>query len=320
MNMAKQTEKGKAFEYACLLAIYNSISSFQQVQIENNSALSIAEKYYIKAGPVEKLNMDKAANAAIRVLIKYEPQLKCAEKNQPLYLSLQEDARGIAGDVRDVLCVRFQNNWEIGLSCKHNHNAVKHSRLSNKIDFGQKWFGKPCSTQYFEEIQSIFEKLKVLETQGVKWREITNKEDRFYVPILIAFSNELLRLDKKYPEEIPQALVTYLLGSNDFYKIIARDSKEATEIVAYNLFGTLNRPVGKTRPVQKACRVMVPHNIYDVSFKDQSKNTIIVTCDSGWAISLRIHNARSLVEPSLKFDVNLIGRPDSLGTVIEYWD
>uniref|UniRef100_UPI003007F3A2 HaeIII family restriction endonuclease n=1 Tax=Acinetobacter haemolyticus TaxID=29430 RepID=UPI003007F3A2 len=56
-----------------------------------------------------------------------------------LQLEIVADKAGESGDVRDVLALRSSQNWEIGISAKNNHRAVKHSRLSNDIDFGQKW-------------------------------------------------------------------------------------------------------------------------------------------------------------------------------------
>lgn len=58
---------------------------------------------------------------------------------------------------------------------------------------------------------------------------------------------------------------------------------------------------------------------YDVNFKSNSTNTILVACDNGWTISLRLHNASTYVEPSLKFDVTLIGVPPTLYTHFEPW-
>jgi hypothetical protein len=34
--------------------------------------------------------------------------------------------------------------------------------------------------------------------------------------------------------------------------------------------------------------------------------------DKGWQISFRIHNASTMVEPSLKFDINIVGLPSNL--------
>jgi hypothetical protein len=317
--MAGQTEMGKAFEYACLKALFESLKTTQEVVIEETPAVHVAKKFYDETPVDEAGRMDFAAFAAVRVIARIEPQLEYPRENIPLFLNIQEDARGIAGDVRDVLCMRRQNNWEIGFSCKHNHFAVKHSRLSNTIDFGEQWFGKHCSPQYFNEIEPLFAELTLLKAQGILWRELENKEARFYIPLLNAFVSELSRLDTLYPIEIPPSLITYLLGRNDFYKVIAKDSNRTTEIQAYNIFGSLNKPAGERRPLSKIPQVKLPNRIFDISFKPNSSNTIIVTCDQGWAVSLRIHNASSKVEPSLKFDVNLVGTPN-LGSMIEPWE
>lgn len=62
-----------------------------------------------------------------------------------LELLIQQDSHGKEGDVRDILIVRRNITWKIGLSLKHNHFAVKHSRLSKNLDFGQSWFGMPAT-------------------------------------------------------------------------------------------------------------------------------------------------------------------------------
>lgn len=74
-----------------------------------------------------------------------------------LQLEIVSDKKGQTGDVRDVLAIRSLQKWEIGISAKNNHRAVKHPRLSNDIDFGQKWLGFPCSVEYFKEVKPIFD-------------------------------------------------------------------------------------------------------------------------------------------------------------------
>lgn len=317
--MAIQTRMGKAFEYACLNSINLELSMQQEVVIEDNSSLNVARDFYNSASKETKEKMDLAANAAIRVILRLEPQLQNPLDNSPLYLSIQEDSAGISGDVRDVLCIRKQNQWEVGLSCKHNHSAVKHSRLSPNINFGQVWFGIPCSPQYFEEINSMFEELRMLKSKGIFWREVENKEERFYIPLLKAFMKELRRLDVENPGEIPGKLLSYLLGVNDFYKVITNDKREVTQVQAYSLYGTLNRVAGKIKPQVRIPQLGMPKRFFDIDFKPSSRNTIHVVCDGGWTISMRIHNASSKVEPSLKFDVNLIGVPPTLYTHHESW-
>jgi HaeIII restriction endonuclease len=42
--------------------------------------------------------------------------------------------------------------------------------------------------------------------------------------------------------------------------------------------------------------------------------TAAATLTEGWQISFRIHNASSRIEPSLKFDINLVSAPHTLFT------
>lgn len=317
--MGIQTRNGKAFEYACLQSLNNALSGTQEVVIEQNSALEVAMEKYHGSSEEMRNNMDLGADAATRVILRLEPQLTTPLSNVPLFLAIQEDARGQQGDVRDVLCIRRQNEWEIGLSCKHNHTAVKHSRLSRTINFGDSWFGIPCSQDYFDEINPLFDKLDELKERGELWRNIENKEERIYVPLLKAFIRELKRLNNNNPGLIPERLLQYLLGSNDFYKVITHDRRRVTQVQAFNLYGTLNRNSGRERPIVNVPQLIMPTRFFDISFKRDSRNTIEVTCDNGWTVSLRIHNASSRVEPSLKFDVRLTGVPPYLHTHFEAW-
>ncbi|MEK5266900.1 HaeIII family restriction endonuclease [Weizmannia sp. FSL W8-0401] len=316
--MAIQTELGKAFEYACLQSLNNALSGKQQIVIEQNNALDVARDKYDNAATEMKSQMDSGADAATRVILRLEPQLTTPLSNVPLYFAIQEDARGIAGDVRDVLCIRRQNDWEIGLSCKHNHTAVKHSRLSANIDFGDSWLGIPCSQNYFDEITPLFNELQKLKVQGELWRDIDDKEERFYAPLLEAFMRELKRLSHGNPK-VPERLLHYLLGRNDFYKVITHDRRRVTQVMVFNIYGTLNRNAGRVRSIVNVPQLNMPNRFFDISFKPNSRNTILVTCDNGWTVSMRIHNASSRVEPSLKFDVQLTGVPPTLHSHYEAW-
>jgi len=318
--MPGQTELGKAFEYACLIELNNRLSQSQIVEITQNESFRIAKQYFENCAQTKKSKMTSAAVAASRVIIRYEPQLEHPNGNLPLVLSIQEDAQGIRGDVRDVLCIRRQNEWEIGISCKHNHNAVKHSRLSKELDFGDKWFESPCSPEYFREIAPLFDELTEMKNAGELWRSIVNKDDRFYVPLLNAFMRELRRIYSQNPQEISSRLISYLLGRNDFYKVIANDINRSTTIQAFNLYGTLNRPSGVNRTLTTIPQVQLPTRIFNLDFKPESSNTIEIVLNHGWSISLRIHSASSRVEPSLKFDVHIVGMPPTILSSTEPWD
>jgi len=317
--MGTQSLNGKAFEFACLDAFYRHLSPDQPVEIEKTLALEKAKDAFKGLDDDLRLKCNKAANAAVRILVKLEPQLGNPMGNTPLFLSIQEDAKGQAGDVRDIVAIRRQNGWEIGVSAKHNHAAVKHSRLSKTIDFGKQWFGIPCSEEYFNDIRPIFEELEGLKAEQATWNQIPDKKDKYYVPVLNAFMQELKRLDAANPVEVPLKMLSYLLGKHDFYKVIANDSRQETMIQGFSLYGTLNKPAGRVQPQAKLKNLRLPNCFYDINFKRNSKTTILVACDEGWTISLRLHNAESRIIPSLKFDVKLIGIPPALYTHHESW-
>ena len=213
--------------------------------------------------------------------------------------------------------IRRNIKWEIGISVKHNHAALKHSRLSQNINFGEKWFGVGCSQDYFNEIRPIFSKLTDWKNNKKLWRELNSKEDDVYMPLLTAFANEFRRLNDS--NNIVDDLIKYLLGSNgnDYYKIIHR--RNFTTIMPFNLSGTLNQATSMNQPRIHVPTVVLPTKIIDLDFKGGFKNTLILTMDNGWQISFRIHNASSRVESSLKFDIQLIGQPADLFYIDREW-
>lgn len=319
-----QTRYGKAFEYACLKAFFEALHTHEMVTICENPQLRTALRSFEGISGHMQDDMMMAAKAAVRVLLRLEPQLENALGNDPLYIAIQADRQGQLGDVRDILCIRRQNQWEIGLSCKHNHHAVKHSRLSDTIDFGQDWFGTPCSAQYFAEVVPRFNVLRAMredaKTRNVLslWKDIPDKQTSYYRPVLQSFLDELCRLLKRDPE-IPGKLIRYLLGRYDFYKVITDDRHRTTRVAAVNLSGSMNRAAGEMKSIVDIPRLRLPTRFYHIGFKENSSNTIEIVCDEGWAISLRIHNAKEEVEPSLKFDVQLISLPNSIHAQVEAW-
>ena len=115
-------------------------------------------------------------------------------------------------------------------------------------------------------------------------------------------------------------MIRYLIGRYDFYKVITNDSGRFTRVEIVNIAGTLNRPSKNRKPEVKVPLLKMPTEFYHIGFKENSTNTIIVVCDNGWNVSMRLHNASSKVEPSLKFDVNLIALPNSVYPINESWD
>lgn len=313
--MATQTVNGKAFEYALLLEFYERLNKITSVSITENEPYQNAKGCFDSFIENEQDTFRITASAAINFLIDIEPRLSNGiNKDDILVLEIVSDKAGQTGDVRDVLIIRSLQKWEIGISAKNNHRAVKHSRLSLNIDFGEKWLGVPCSENYFTEIKPIFDMLADLRAidKSTKWTSIENMHQVVYVPVLDAFRKELLRLDKENPNIIAENLVQYLIGNEDFYKVIKGNKK--VEIQAYNLSGTLNLPFENIKPKARIPKLKLPSRLIEIVYQDNSTTTLLVSLNEGWQISFRIHNASSRVEPSLKFDINLVSAPHTLFT------
>ena len=313
--MSHQTRNGKAFEYALLSTLYERLKSITNVSVMENKYYTTAKSYFKSLNERQKYTFKITANTSINFLIELEPRLiKSISQKDILVLEILGNQASQRGDVRDILISRPFQRWQIGLSAKNNHRAVKHSRLSQKIDFGKKWLGVCCSDNYFQEIKPIFDMLTHFKenNQFNKWSSIPNKNQAIYSPILTAFRKELLRLYEKKPKIVARNLVQDLIGNKDFYKIIKGNQK--IEIQAYNLYGSLNLPFEKIKSIIKTPKLKLPTRVIEIYYKENSTTTLIICLNEGWQISFRLHNASSSIESSLKFDINLFSTPYTLFT------
>ncbi|SFV61638.1 type II restriction endonuclease [hydrothermal vent metagenome] len=314
--MATQTKNGKAFEYAILKEFQERLEKLTKVEVIKNEALFTAKKHFNSFENIEQGEFLLYASFAVNFLIDIEPRLSNGFNEQDiLQLEILTDDKGQNGDVRDVVIIRLLQEWEIGISAKNNHKAVKHSRLSNKIDFGDKWLGIPASEEYFNAIKPIFDSLETMRKESNRtktWKSLGNYHPTIYTPILEAFKTELFKIYQTNPSKVASNLVEYLIGNRDFYKVIK--SKKNIEIQAYNLHGTLNLPFKNINPKFYTPKVTLPTEIINIFYKKDTLTTLIVELNNDWTLSFRIHNASSRIEPSLKFDITLLKAPHSLFT------
>lgn len=313
----ESNNRGRAYEFICLKTLAEEIKKIRSVEIEENSSFFAAEKAWNLIDSELQNILKLSAQTAVIALFDFEPLI--AEKdNDTLTLLIQPDSKGEAGDVRDILIIRSGIKWEIGLSIKHNHFAVKHSRLSRTIDFGHKWYSDKCSDEYWQTVNPIFDYLDECKKTGMLWREMEEKDSKVYVPLLNAFETEIKNAYLK-DKNLPKKLVEYLLGEYDFYKVISVDSQQMTQLQTYNMHGTLNKTAKKQKPKKIVPISTLPTKIVAFDFKTGSKNTLEMYLDNGWQFSFRIHNASTKVESSLKFDIQIIGMPASIITINSYW-
>lgn len=141
-------------------------------------------------------------------------------------------AIGPDGGVRDVLCIRAAEKWEVGISCKHNHEALKHSRITKDYDFAQRWLGGQyhVSDSFINRTTELENQLK--KYKGQRWNEMIDKDDRIYVPLLDAFKDEFLH-QSKIVDDFAARLLKYFIGSKDFYKLIMNARDNVVSVMAF---------------------------------------------------------------------------------------
>lgn len=314
----QSNNQGRAYEYICLLTLNEEINKTRKSQIIENSAFHAAQNAWNLVDSKFQSLLRESAKAAVATIFDMEPMI-IEENYDTLTLKIQTDNEGKDGDVRDILISRSDVSWEIGLSIKHNHFAVKHSRLGKSLDFGQKWFNIPCSATYWNDIKPIFDYLQEQKNANKNWNELETKNKDVYIPLLQAFMNEIKSSTLK-DSKVPMKMVEYLLGEFDFYKVISIDSKRVTQIQSFNLHGKLNQSTRTIKPKIKVPVVLLPTRIVNFDFKPNSSNTVELYMDGGWQFNFRIHNASTKVETSLKFDIQIIGMPTTIISINCSWN
>lgn len=303
----KSNNYGRGYEYACITTLQEQISKQRKATIvENNSFDATLRAWEAVPKPLQE-TMLTSAMAVTQTLFELEPMI-LEKSTDELELLIQKDERGEEGDVRDILIIRSSVKWEIGISIKHNSFSLKHSRLARELDFGAKWYGVTCSNKYWQDINPVFDLLDKKVEQGAKWREVSNKWDKIYVPLLTAFMNEIKR-QYDADKSIVKRLAAYLLGEFDLYKVISIDRKHLTLIQVFNIYGTLGKPSNNEKPKVKSKQTPLPNRIISLDFKPKSKTTLELYLEGGWLFTFRLHSAETLVHHSLKFDVQLRSRP-----------
>lgn len=314
---SKSNDQGRAYEFACLCELERKIKEFRPVEVLHNSSYYAAQHAYSFLSQYDKDKYHTSAQAMIPSIFECEPMM-VEKTDDVLELFIQKDEEGQKGDVRDIIIARSHMQWEIGLSIKHNHFAVKHSRLSPTIDFANKWFGYACSKSYWDSVNPVFDYLHRCERSCMTFNELPDKEHDVYQPIVTAFIEEV-KYQTSIHSDVPQKMVEYLLSKYDFYKIISVDAQRYTQIQAYNTHGDLNRASAQKKPtivVPKAC---LPTRIISIDFKPGSSHTAELYMNNGWTFSFRIHNAETYIKPTLKFDVQIEGMPTEILTINCIW-
>lgn len=316
-----QVKSGKAFEYACLSVVKNKSEALGiTVNAITDSSYQEGQNAYAQLSSVEQNNYTLGATAALDFIFSCEPFLQDGILATALDLSMQPDIKGQKGDVRDILMLRWHSStnkkqWSCGISCKHNHSAVKHQRVAlNNDNWMNNWCNSfQCSPNYLSSLKNITDLVE--QNKKVIWNNVfSDIPNDLYAPVVKAVCHELElhKDDKLFVFE----LFSFLLGTTDFYKIMTKDDERVTTISVFNFNGSLNQKTPNISPDRKIKSTPLPSKILSL-WHNESYLTIFF--NEGWAIKMRIHTASSKIEPSLKFDSQLEGVPYTLLNLTFPW-
>ena len=293
-----QADNGKAFEFS----IAQALSKELDIPIDESPEYLNTKSSYEKVATQLQERFPMAASLAVHHIL--EKESKNLSRMHPVSIWVAGDSLGQTGDVRDV--VIKCKEAEIGISCKTNHDAFKHSRLSGNADFVKTWGLDPagCSPEYWAGVRPVFAELAQIRKDSdatALWRNQKEVPERFYWKVLNAFEAEIIRLTSSAApraSEVSKNLISYIIGNHDFYKVISRIDQ--VEIQGFNLNGTL--AVSKTT---------FPEHVIGIDSLNGGQYSKTVRFNRGFTFNFRIHSASSRVESSLKFDVKAISLPHS---------
>lgn len=317
--MASQVQNGKAFEFALANAYWRFLQARGiPVAVDRTKDWINCEHDFLACGALEQERFSMAAEQTIPTLCRLEPGLlNCQSQDDVLTVRLMPDSAGIQGDVRDVVFSRKYAcetvpHWEIGISAKNNHEAVKHSRISPHINIGKEWLSLDGTVEYLECVQSVFAWVANAKRAGcVDWNDLgASKVQHVYAPLLNAFEAEMKELFYRYGEIVPVNLIQYLIGTKPFYKIIKKDASNIVIVRAFNFVAGLGTSYAGVKADIRPDEIPLPSRI--VAIYRETENKVMMVMDGGWQVSFRIHNASTRIENSLKFDIQLVGNPPIL--------
>ena len=85
---------------------------------------------------------------------------------------------------------------ELGISCKNNHEAVKHPRITEVPDFAKEWTKGEfsCSEEFLDKMEKVQKVIEEYQEKYSTWSEVEEKKEKVYLPIVEAFVEEIRRL------------------------------------------------------------------------------------------------------------------------------
>ena len=88
MTTINSTIKGKAYEYACVVALDKIVSNYRKIVIEDNESLKIAKDRFQQITSKEQKEMLLSAHAGITSILQMEPRIIEDGKEKVTYVKM----------------------------------------------------------------------------------------------------------------------------------------------------------------------------------------------------------------------------------------
>ena len=128
---------------------------------------------------------DRAARVAAAYLRMTEPIMKMPEGLHAVLAAMPDNA-GVKGDVRDIRITIYASESkkemlrELGISCKNNHEAVKHPRITEVPDFAKEWTKGEfsCSEEFLDKMEKVQKVIEEYQEKYSTWSEVEEKKEK----------------------------------------------------------------------------------------------------------------------------------------------
>lgn len=290
-KLNKKQNNGRGLEYSFGLAVSKALS----IKVGGDSA-GLRKAAYEGLDADTRALFDNDAAALLEHVLSIEGITKGDLGWKARFL---DDSCARDGDVRDI--VLSLGKREVGISCKSNHRAFKHSRISPESAFTRAWgltSDTRSSASYRDDLRRLFDGVEKGGPES--WSDLeASRKLRFYDDCIRSFERELSRLFRtKNGPKVCLAILRYFLGKYGYYKCVV--SRSGSFVQAYS-FGRSPVP-----------RISFPRRLIAVHFPPGRYGVLHLYFDRGFSFSLRLHNASRRYERSLKFDIQALGLPQSL--------
>lgn len=185
------------------------------------------------------------------------------------------------------------------------------NNISNSLDFGKKWYGVPCSDEYWKNVNCIIGLIESEVNKGINLRSIYSIADEFYLPILTSFIKEI-QTQIKASRKVQKRLAEYLIKNYYYSKLITLGPDKSIINEKYNIYGSKFSKINNAKVLNKTPIVKLPKTIYYIGIKPKSKTTVLMCLDNGWQVSFKIRLSCKEGKPIFNLDIHFIGIPTEI--------